>query len=63
MRELKSNHLTKIVVVAIICSALIGSSSLAIARAATSQVISGDTENFREYQGFAPEMEPWEAEW
>jgi CrtC N-terminal lipocalin domain len=61
LTDLQINHLTKIILVAIVCSGLIGSSSLTIAKAATGQVISGDTENFRKYQGFAPKMEPWEA--
>jgi hypothetical protein len=46
----------KIMLVAIICSILIGGSSLAIATAATGHVISGDTENYRNYEGFAPKM-------
>jgi len=45
---------------ATICSGLMGIFSFSVASAATSQVISGDTENFREYEGMAPRMEPWE---
>jgi CrtC N-terminal lipocalin domain len=61
LSELQINQFTKIILVATICSGLIGSSSLSVASAATSQVISGDTQNYREYQGFAPTMQPWEA--
>jgi CrtC N-terminal lipocalin domain len=61
LKQIQFKHLSTMILVAIICATLIGGSSLSIARAATSHVISGDTENFRKYEGFAPTMEPWEA--
>jgi hypothetical protein len=66
LAELNSNNITKIMLVAIVCSTLISSSTLAIVNGAisnpsTSQVITGDTQNYREFEGFAPQMEPWEA--
>ena len=61
MKQLQFNQLTKVMLVAIVCSTLVGGSSLSIARAATGHVISGDTDNYRKYEGFAPTMQPWEA--
>jgi len=61
LTELQINQLAKIIIVTIICSGLIGTPLLSVASAATGQVISGDTENYRKYEGFAPTMEPWEA--
>jgi hypothetical protein len=40
---------------------LIGISSLSVANAATSQVITGDTQKYRVHEGFAPTMERREA--
>jgi hypothetical protein len=61
LRELQINHLMKIILVATICSGLIGTSTLSVASAATNQVISGDTQKYRIFEGFAPTMQPWEA--
>jgi hypothetical protein len=61
LRILQINHLTKIMVIAILCWGLISISSLSVANAATNQVITGDTQKYREYEGFAPTMEPREA--
>jgi len=59
--ELQINQLTKIIIVTIVGSGLIGSSSLGIASAATSEVITGDTQYYRDFEGFEPTMQPWEA--
>ena len=55
------NYLTKLILVAAVCWGLIGISSLSVASAATSQVITGDTQKYRIFEGFAPTMQPWEA--
>jgi hypothetical protein len=55
------NYLTKLILVAAVCWGLIGISSLSVASAATSQVITGDTQKYRIFEGFAPAMQPWEA--
>jgi hydroxyneurosporene synthase CrtC len=61
LRILQIYHPTKIILVATVCWGLIGIPSLLVASAASSQVITGDTQQFREFEGLAPTMEPWET--
>jgi len=70
LTELQINTLTKIVFGTIIFSSLISVSLLSgvsattnpiTANSKTNQVIVGDTENYREFEGLAATMEPWEA--
>ena len=62
IRECSMLFLTKMVPVAVLLSGLISLSSYtSIANATTNQVITGDTQEYRIFEGQAPTMQPSEA--